>query len=263
MIKKLLPRLYLGLVLLFIYAPIIVLIVFSFSSSKFMGTGFGDFTLDWYRQLFQDRTIMTSLYTTLLLATLSAAISTILGTLAAIGIHNMKKWLRGTVENITYIPMLSPDIVMGISMMLLFIFIGVELGFTTLLIAHITFCTPYVIFSVLPKLKQMPEHLYEAALDLGCKPSTAVRRIVLPQIMSGVVTGMLFAFTLSIDDFVVSYFTTSGVPNLSITIYSMAKRGLSPKLNALSALLFVVITLLLIIINVRASRAERKEKARV
>ena len=192
------------------------------------------------------------------IAVLAALCATILGTAAAIGIDAMKKKRQGLVENITYIPMLSPDIVTGISMMMLFLFLGVRLGYGTMLLAHITFNLPYVIFSVLPKLRQLNPAHYEAALDLGAKPAYALRKIVLPQILPGIVTGFIFAFTLSIDDFVISYFTSQDVSNLSMTIYSMARRGLSPKINALSTIMFVSVMVLLIIVNVRSSRQTRK-----
>ena len=179
---------------------------------------------------------------------------------AAIGIDGMKKKRQKAMETIAYIPMLSPDIVTGISLMMLFLFAGIRLGYGTMLLAHITFNLPYVIFSVLPKLRQLNPAHYEAALDLGAKPGYALRKIVLPQILPGIVTGFIFAFTLSIDDFVVSYFTSQDVSNLSMTIYSMARRGLSPKINALSTIMFVSVMILLVIINVRSSRQNRKEK---
>ena len=258
MVKKICSRGYLALVLIFLYAPILTLIVFSFNASRTMGNWTG-FSLKWYAELFSDPVIMNSLWVTVSIAILSALIATIIGTIAAIGIYSMKRRRRAVIENITYLPMLNPDIVTGISLMLLFIFVGVKLGYGTLLIAHVTFNIPYVIFSVLPKLRQMPKNLYEAALDLGCKPAQAMRKVVLPQIMPGVVTGAIFALTLSIDDFVISYFTTQGVSNLSITIYSMARKGLNPKLNALSAIVFISIIILLIIVNVRSIKQEKKE----
>ena len=246
--------------LLFLYAPIATLIIFSFNAGKTMGKWSG-FSLKWYEQLFQDPSLMSALSTTLTIAVLSALIATVIGTLAAIGIHSMQKRTRSLVETATYIPMLNPDIVTGISLMLLFLFLRVSLGYTTLLLAHITFNIPYVIFSVLPKLRQMPQNLYEAALDLGCKPTRAMWKIIVPQIMPGIVTGAIFALTLSIDDFVVSYFTTQGVSNLSIAIYAMARRGISPKINALSAIIFVSIVTLLLIVNIRANRVQNgKEK---
>ncbi len=259
-VKSLFQKGYLGLVLLFLYAPIATLIIFSFNAGKTMGKWSG-FSLKWYEQLFQDPSLMSALSTTLTIAVLSALIATVIGTLAAIGIHSMRKRTRSLVETATYIPMLNPDIVTGISLMLLFLFLRVSLGYTTLLLAHITFNIPYVIFSVLPKLRQMPQNLYEAALDLGCKPTRAMWKIIVPQIMPGIVTGAIFALTLSIDDFVVSYFTTQGVSNLSIAIYAMARRGISPKINALSAIIFVSIVTLLLIVNIRANRVQNgKEK---
>lgn len=261
MVKKLLRHSYLGLVLLFLYAPIATLIIYSFNASKTMAS-WGGFSLKWYGELFSDPTIMNSLYVTITVALLSSIVATVIGTFAAIGIHSMKKRPRAVVENLTYVPVLSPDIVTGISLMLLFIFIGFRLGYGTLLLAHITFNIPYVIFSVLPKLRQMPEQLYEAALDLGASPLYAIRRVIIPQIMPGIITGALFAFTLSVDDFVISYFTTQGVSNLSITIYSMARRGLNQKINALSAIIFVTVVLLLFIVNIRSSRAQDKRGVR-
>lgn len=257
--KKLLTRSYLGLILVFLYAPIATLIIFSFNSGRLMGSWSG-FSLKWYAELFQDASIMNALYITIIIALLSSLIATLLGTLAAIGIHNMRKRTRSLVENVTYLPMLNPDIVTGISLMLLFLFVGFKLGFASLLMAHITFNLPYVIFSVLPKLRQMPPQLYEAALDLGCKPGYALRKIVIPQIMPGIVTGAIFAFTLSIDDFVISYFTTQDIANLSIRIYSMARRGVNPKINALSTIIFVVVVTLLVVVNVRSSRAAARKE---
>ncbi len=249
---------YVSLVLLFLYAPVLTLIVFSFNASRTMGRWSG-FSLQWYTALFRDRVIMDALWVTISIAVLSALFATLLGTLAAIGMDTMKKKKRAVVENISYIPMLSPDIVTGISMMMLFLFIGFKLGYGTMLIAHITFNVPYVIFSVLPKLRQLNPSHYEAALDLGARPNYALRKIVLPQVWPGIVTGFIFAFTLSIDDFVISYFTSQDVNNLSMTIYSMARRGLSPKINALSTIMFVSVVILLVIINVRSSRQTGKE----
>jgi spermidine/putrescine transport system permease protein len=198
---------------------------------------------------------MTSLYYSLVIAGLSSIVATFVGTLAAFGIHNMKNIPRTMVMNLTYLPVLNPDIVTGISFMLLFIFIQLRLGFLTLLLSHITFNIPYVILSVLPRIKQLNKNLYEAALDLGATPALAFRRVILPEIRPGVITGLLLAFTLSLDDFVVSFFTTgSGVSNLSIIIYSMARRGINPKINALSTLMFISVLTLLIIVNVLMSR---------
>lgn len=262
MVKKALQWTFVSLVLIFLYAPILTLMVFSFNAGRSMGKWQG-FSLDWYAQLFRDSTLMNALWVTLSIAILAAVCATILGTLAAVGIHSMKRRTRSVVENITYIPMVSADIVTGISLMLLFIFLGIRLGYGTMLLAHITFNLPYVIFSVLPKLQQLPQNQYEAAMDLGAKPAYALRRVILPQILPGIFTGFIFAFTLSIDDFVISYFTSQDVSNLSMTIYSMARRGLNPKINALSTIMFVCVLTLLIIVNVRSHRQSKKIKERV
>ena len=253
-------RFYLGLIFFFLYAPIVVLMVFSFNNSKSRGHWDG-FTLKWYAALFQDPQIMKSLYYTVVIALLAAVFATLLGTAAAIGIFGMKKWRRTAVMNLTYVPVLNPDIVTGVSLMILFIFVRIQLGFTSLLLAHITFNIPYVILSVLPKLKQLNPHLYEAALDLGATPWYAFKRVILPEIMPGIFTGALLAFTMSLDDFVVSFFTTgSGVTNLSITIYSMARRGINPKINALSTLMFLAVLVLLMIIDRRMNMDQQKKE---
>ncbi|HLV09894.1 MAG TPA: ABC transporter permease, partial [Halanaerobiales bacterium] len=195
-----------------------------------------------------------ALYYTMIIAVLSAVLATVIGTAAAISIHNMRRLKKKIVMNITYIPVVNPEIVTGLSLMLLFIFTNFQLGFISLLLAHITFNIPYVILSVLPKLKQLDKNLYEAALDLGATPLYAYRKVILPEIMPGIVTGLLLAFTLSVDDFVVSFFTTgSGVSTLSIIVYSMARRGINPKINALSSLLFLTVLILLVIVNFRSN----------
>ncbi len=259
MVEKIFKRVYGSLIYLFLYAPIIILIIFSFNNSRSRGS-WGGFTLRWYGELFKDSQIMTSLYYTIAIAVLSALIATIIGTAAALGIHNMKSTEKKIIMNLTYIPVLNADIVTGIALMILFIFIKLPLGFTTLLLAHITFNIPYVILSVLPKLKQLDANLYEAALDLGATPWYALRKVIIPQIMPGIITGALLAFTLSIDDFVISFFTTgSGVSNLSITIYSMARRGINPKINALSTLMFTTVLILLLIINIRTDKNTKRK----
>ena len=251
--KRFLTKSYAALIYLFLYAPILILIVFSFNASKSRGNWAG-FTLKWYIELFQDRQIMRALYYTMIIAVLSAVIATVIGTAAAISIHNMRRLKKKIVMNITYIPVVNPEIVTGLSLMLLFIFTNFQLGFISLLLAHITFNIPYVILSVLPKLKQLDKNLYEAALDLGATPLYAYRKVILPEIMPGIVTGLLLAFTLSVDDFVVSFFTTgSGVSTLSIIVYSMARRGINPKINALSSLLFLTVLILLVIVNFRSN----------
>jgi len=259
-LKKPFQKLYMALVFIFLYAPIIVLIVFSFNETTSRGI-FTGFSLKWYKMLFQDDYILSALQNTLLIAVLSSIIATILGTMAALGIHNMKPVSKALVMNITNIPVVNADIVTGISLMLVFIFVGIQLGPVTMLIAHITFNTPYVILSVLPKLRQLNRSTYEAALDLGASPRRAFWTVVLPELMPGIITGFLLSFTLSIDDFIISYFTTgAGFQNLSMAIYSMTRRGIKPTINALSALMFIVIMILMIIINIRQAKELEKIK---
>ena len=254
--QKISTNVYLFLIYLFTYAPIVVLMMYSFNNSKSRGK-FGGFTLKWYQQMFESDAIMSALWTTLTVAVLSAAIATVIGTVAAVSIHNMKKRSRGVVMNITYLPVLNPDIVTGVSLLLLFVFLNIKLGYVSMLLAHITFNIPYVILSVLPKLKQMNVSLYDAALDLGAHPVTAFFKVVLPEIMPGVVTGCLLAFTLSIDDFVISFFTAgAGVENLSIFIYNSTRKAINPSIYALSTLMFVTIFTLLLIVNRRTKQSE-------
>lgn len=254
MVKKHLERLYTFAIFLFLYAPIIILIIFSFNNSKSRGVWSG-FTFKWYLELFKDREILKALYNTVLVATLSAIISTIIGTFAAIGIHDIRGISKGILLNLNYLPVLNPDIVTAVSLMALFRFVNIEFGLTTMLLSHIVFCIPYVILSVLPKLKQMNVHLAEAAMDLGATPFYTLRKVIIPEIMPGIITGALMAFTLSIDDFVISFFNTgSGVSNLSITIFSMSRKGINPTINALSTLMFISMILLLLIINKRNSK---------
>ena len=261
MIRKLesfIKRFYLILIFIFLYTPIVTLMVFSLNDSKSMGKWSG-FTLRWYSQLFQNARIMEALKYTIIIAVISSVVATIIGTLAAIGIHRMKGLPKKTLLNINNLPVLNPDIVTGISIMSLFIFIfpllnkigiNAQFGFTTMLLAHITFNIPYVVLSVLPKLRQLPSNITEAALDLGATPGYAMRKIILPQIKPGIFAGLLMAFTMSIDDFVISFFTTGpGVTNLSIEIYSMARKGINPSINALSTLMFITVLTLLLIVN--------------
>lgn len=255
--KDKMSKLYLYLVFIFLYAPIIILMIYSFNESKYrVWTGF---SLKWYIELFHDRHIMDALYNTVFVAVIAAILSTIIGTAAAIGIDGLKKWQKSTIMNVTMLPVLNPDIVTGISLMLLFYIGHLPTGRFTLILAHMAFCIPYVILSVMPKLKQVNASTYEAALDLGATPALATLKVTLPEIMPGVINGLLMAFTLSIDDFIVSYFTTGpGVENLSILIYNAAKKGVSPSINALSALMFAVILVLLIIINARTNKNAAK-----
>lgn len=254
--SKFFKRSYLVLILLFLYLPIVVLIFQSFNAGVSRAKWEG-FSFKWYLELVKSPTIMKALYITVTMALIASVVSTILGTLAAIGIHAMKRRPQAAMITLTNIPMTMPDIVTGISLMLLFIFSRVERGYFTMLLAHITFDTPYVILSVMPKLREMNKHSYEAALDLGATPGYALRRVILPAVRPGIVTGALLAFTLSLDDFTISYFTTSPlVQNLSTLIYSEARKGIKPTMNALSALMFVSLLVLLLAVNYRSSKAE-------
>ncbi|MBR6525636.1 MAG: ABC transporter permease [Clostridia bacterium] len=253
---KVLKRSYLALILAFLYLPIVVLVIQSFNAGSSRAVWEG-FSLRWYGELFRNKNIMDALYVTVSIAILAAFFSTILGSLAAIGIHAMKKRPQAFMMTLTNLPMTMPDIVTGISLMLLFIFTKVQRGYWTMLLAHITFNTPYVILSVMPKLKQMNSHAYEAALDLGATPVYALFHVILPEIKPGIITGALMAFTLSLDDFTVSYFTTSPlVQNLSTLIYSEARRGIKPTMNALSALMFILLLVLLLIVNRRTKEPQ-------
>lgn len=258
MVEKTLKRVYAFLIYAFLYAPIIALIVFSFNNSKSRANWDG-FTLKWYFELLKDKQILKSLYYTVIIALLSSAFATLIGTMGAIAIHYMSSIKKKLMMNINYIPVLNPDIVTGVALMSLFVFLDIKLGFLTMLLAHITFCIPYVVLSVLPKLKQMDSNLAEAAMDLGATPIYAFRKVILPEIMPGIINGALMSFTLSIDDFVISFFTTgSGVSNLSINVYSMARRGINPKINALSTLMFLSVLILLLIINKRSDKDEKE-----
>ncbi|MBE5777923.1 MAG: ABC transporter permease [Clostridiales bacterium] len=249
-------KLYLGLILLFLYMPIVVMMFLSFNAGKSRAKWEG-FSFRWYSELFQDRGIMQALQVTILVAVIAAVVATILGTLAAIGIYSMKKRPQAWMMTITNIPMTMPDIVTGISLMLLFLFTKVERGFVTMVMAHITFNTPYVILSVMPKLKQMNKHSYEAALDLGASPFYALTHVIIPEVKQGIITGAMLSFTLSLDDFTISYFTTSPmVQNLSTLIYSKARIGIDPTLYALSTIMFVALLVLLIIVNRRTAESK-------
>lgn len=262
---KAFSKIYTFLVFLFLYAPIIVLIIFSFNSSSSTIVMSG-FSLKWYQSLFEDKATLRALYNTLILAVASSVTATVLGTAAAVGIEKYRKGpLRSSVMAVTNIPMMNPEIVTGISMMLLFVFIGKAvrsesvLGFGTLLIAHVTFNLPYVILTVLPKLRQTDKNLAEAAQDLGCKPVSAFFKVVLPAIMPGIITGMIMAFTLSLDDFIISYFSGGpGFQTLPIAIFSMTKKRVKPDMYALSALIFVSILILLILYNIAQKKSEEK-----
>ncbi len=261
---KKLSKCYLAAVMLFLYLPIIVLIIFSFNVTKSRSV-FSGFTLDWYVKLFQNELIMTSFRNTILLAICASVLATVLGTAAAIGIQAMSKPAKAVVLHVTNIPIINPEIVTGVSLMLVFVFfaarMNLEFGFITLLIAHITFNVPYVILNIMPKFRQMNPHLYEAAQDLGCNPVKAFFKVVLPEIMPGIVSGFLMSFTFSLDDFVISYFTSGSTSQtLPITIYSMTRRKISPEINALSTIIFVVVMIVLITKNVLERRGQKIEK---
>ncbi len=262
---KALSKIYNVLVFAFLYSPIVVMAVYSFNGIKSRSVLDG-FSLRWYQELFKDSVIMKSLYTSLILALLSAVISTVIGTMAAVGINASKGLVKKIYLAVNNIPMVNPDIVTAVSLMILFVFVfstlnKFEMGFGTLLISHITFSIPYVILEVMPKVKGMDQNIYNAALDLGCPPAKSFVKVVLPQIKAGIVTGFIMAFTLSLDDFIISYFNSgSSVQTLSVTIYSMTKKPYSPKINALSTLLFTAILALLLIINLPKNKSGKKKR---
>lgn len=264
---KTLSRIYNTLIFTFLYAPILVLIIFSFNDSKSRVVWNG-FSLQWYQALFENEEILSALGVTLSVAVIATVFSTVIGTLAAIGIRSVNHRLRKILLAVNNFPMVNPEIVTGIALMLLFVFIyqttgWLQPGYTTLLISHITFCIPYVILQVLPKLRQANPHLYEAAVDLGCPPVSAFMKVMLPEIMPGIITGALMAFTMSLDDFVISLFTSgASAQNLSVTIYSMVKRRVTPEINALSTLMFGAVLVLLILVNVLQMRSTPSQKGR-
>ena len=265
---KKMSRIYTGLIMLFLFAPIAILLVFSFNESKSLSV-FSGFSLNWYRELFRDAETLGAVKNTLVLALSAAVISTVMGTAAAVGINKLRsRAMRAAMDTVTNIPMINPDIITGISLMLMFVFVGrlfgaaTSLSFWTMLIAHITFCLPYVILQVLPKLRQMDKALPEAAMDLGCTPLQAFFKVEIPEIMPGIVTGFIMAFTLSLDDFVISYFTSgNGFETLPIRIYGMTKKTVNPKMYALATIIFfVTLTLLLISNFVDSSGKSKQEK---
>ena len=252
--RKFISDFYLVIILIFLYAPIFTMMVLSFNQSK-SRTHWGGFTLSWYTQMFESRAIMYALYTTLLVAMISALVATVIGTVTAIAISHMKPVSKNIFMSISNIPMLNADIVTGIALMLAFIAFGISLGFKTVLISHITFNIPYVILSVMPKLKQTDRSTYEAALDLGASPAYAFFEVVFPDIIPGVLSGFLLAFTMSLDDFSITYFTKgAGVNTLSTMLYTELRKGVRPELYALSTLLFFVAFLLLLVMNRRSSK---------
>ena len=261
-------KFYTALMLLFLFAPILILLVFSFNQSKSLSV-FSGFSLYWYRELFRDAETLKAVRNTLLLAVSSSLIATAMGTAAAVGIYRLRsRYLRAVLDTVTNIPMINPDIITGISLMLMFVFVGrlfgaaTSLNFGTMLIAHITFSLPYVILQVLPKLQQMDKALPEAAQDLGCTPLGAFWKVELPEILPGVVTGLIMAFTLSLDDFVISYFTAgNGFQTLPIRIYNMTKKTVTPKMYALATIIFFVILALLLLSNLSDQETDKAVKS--
>ncbi|MEA4965344.1 MAG: ABC transporter permease [Oscillospiraceae bacterium] len=261
-------KLYTALILIFLFAPMAILLVFSFNEAKSLSV-FSGFSLKWYRELFRDDETLKAVRNTLLLAVCASVISTAMGTAAAVGINKLRRrYLRLALDTVTNIPMINPEIITGISLMLMFVFVGslfgaaTSLNFWTMLIAHVTFCLPYVILQVLPKLRQMDKALPEAAMDLGCTPMRAFLRVEVPEILPGVITGMIMAFTLSLDDFVISYFTQgNGFQTLPIRIYNMTKKTVTPKMYALATIIFFVLLTLLLVSNLVGDEDSRKLKA--
>lgn len=262
-LKKILPKLYMALLLLFLYAPIFVVIFFSFNTTK-SRTVFEGFTFQWYVELFHDDLIMQSFENSLILALCSSVLATVIGAAAALCIAKMKRFGRSVVMNVNYLPIVNSEVVTGVSLMLLFVFvadmIGGNLGFVTVLIAHTTFNLPYVVLNILPKLRQTDPHLLDAALDLGCTQTTAFFKVILPQILPAILSAFIMAFSLSFDDFAISYFTTgSSFQTLPVTIYSMTRKRITPKINALFTIIFLLVFLTLVIINLKSYRSSKKE----
>lgn len=257
--KTILQKIYIALIFIFLYAPIVTLIVLSFNGSRTRAK-WGGFTLKWYGSLFQNKDILQALMNTLLIALIAALVSTLIGTIACIAIMSLKKRSRAIVMGITNIPMLNAEIVTGISLMLLFISFGFRFGLGTILLSHITFCIPYVILSVMPRMRQINPYTYEAALDLGAGPVYGFFKVVFPDIMPGVLSGFLMAFTMSLDDFIITHFTKgAGVDTLSTKIYTEVKKGIKPEMYALSTIIFLTVLILLLLVNrVPAENQEKK-----
>lgn len=266
---KFFARLYLWVLLILLYAPLVFIAVFSFTESKVLGSWEG-FSTHLYRNLLTGQmqgnaSLLAAVENTVLIALVAAAFSTLLGTIAAIGIHNLKGRKKKVVSFLNNIPMINPDIITGVSLFLLFVFLHISQGYVTVVLAHITFCTPYVVLSVLPKLQQMNPNIYEAALDLGATPSQALWKVLVPELRPGMVSGFILAFTMSLDDFAVTFFTrgTIGLDTLSTYIYTDARKGgLTPELRPLMTLIFLVILILLVIINLRQDRLQKQNENR-
>ena len=259
--KNIFSKVYLALILLFFYLPIAYVILFSFNESKSL-TNFSGFSLKWYEKLFASHSMMESVYYSLLIAVIATIVSTIVGTIVAIGLSKSNKVVKEIVTQVNNLPMLNPDVVTAVGLMLFFSTLNIPTGFGTLLLAHIIFCIPYVILSITPKLRQLDDNLAEAALDLGCTPVQALTKVIIPQIKEGIASGALIAFTMSFDDFVISYFTTGpGISNISILVYSSVKR-INPSINALSTMIVLAITIILILKNLIPHIGELRRKKR-
>lgn len=257
MIKTTAQRIYITLIFIFLYAPIATLMVLSFNASKSRAK-WGGFTTKWYASLFESEAILQALGNTLIIALLSALIATVIGTIACISIQGMRKKSRAVIMGITNIPMLNAEIVTGISLMLLFIIAGIKFGFFTILLAHITFNIPYVILSIMPRMKQLDPHTYEAALDLGASHLQAFFKVIFPDILPGIISGFIMAFTMSLDDFIITHFTKGpGIDTLSTKIYTEVRKGIKPEMYALSTLIFLTVLILLLLVNY----APRKKRA--
>ena len=263
-IKKVLAKSYLGLVLLMLYLPIIFIAIFSFTTAKSLGNWTG-FTFQLYENLFTGANsssvaLLSALKNTILIALMASTVSTVLGTLAAIGIYNMRGRAKRTIQFLNNVPMLNPDIITGVSLFLLFVFLHVSKGYVTVVLAHITFCTPYVVLNVLPRLTQLNPNIYAAALDLGATPSQALSKVLIPQLRPGMVSGFILAFTMSLDDFAVTYFTagSSGLETLSTYIYADARKGgLTPELKPMMTIIFLIVLLVLFFVNFRIIKKQK------
>ena len=263
---KILSRIYIWLILIILYAPIVFIAVFSFTEAKSLGNWTG-FSMNLYKNLFtgsmqNSSALLSAVENTLLIALVASLLATMLGTVAAIGIYNMKGRAKNVMTFLNNIPMINPDIITGVSLFLLFVFLHISQGYTTVVLAHITFCTPYVVLNVLPKLSQMNPNIYEAALDLGATPAQALRKVMIPALRPGMISGFILSFTMSLDDFAVTFFTrgTIGLDTLSTYIYADARKGgLTPELKPLMTILFLVILVVLLIINIRQSKNTDKK----
>ena len=256
--KRIGSKIFLGLIVLFLYAPIIYTMVFSFNEGKSL-TKFSGFSFKWYEKMFSNDTMMEALFYTIIVAVLATIISTVVGTITAIGLSKSKRAIKNIVEQGNHLPIMNPEIVTAIGLLMLFSFIHFEKGFFTMLLAHIMFCIPYVILSVMPKLRTLNPNLAEAAMDLGATPWQALTKVIVPECMPGIISGALIAFTMSFDDFVISYFVTgNGVSNISILVYTESRR-INPSINALSTIIVVIITVALLLVNIIPSLAAKKK----